>query len=110
MVPCQSTIQEQSISHDSGQTLKRWLAKKDRPRCEQHGRMFQDDKCGMCKLLWNESDWVCVSFVDGVFKLLEDPVPPLVHRVFLLKQLNFADGLQPLHKQRIHQKHLGATA
>ncbi len=63
---------------------------------------LQDDKCSMCKLLQSESDWVCVSFADGVFELLEDPVPPLIHRVLLLKQLNFADGLQPLHKQRIH--------
>ncbi len=47
-------------------------------------------------------DWVSVSFADGVFKLLEDSLPPLIHRVILLEQLSLADGLQPLQQKHTH--------
>ena len=47
-------------------------------------------------------DCVSVSFADGVFKLLEDSLPPLIHRVILLEQLSLADGLQPLQQKHTH--------
>lgn len=47
-------------------------------------------------------DWVSVSFADGVFKLLEDSLSPLIHRVILLEQLSLADGLQPLQQKYTH--------
>ncbi len=47
-------------------------------------------------------DRVRVRFADGVIKLLEDSLPPFIHRVILLEQLSLADGLQPLQQKHIH--------
>ncbi len=49
-------------------------------------------------------DWVSVSFADGVFKLLENSLPPLVHWVILLEQLSLANGLQPLQQKHTHHR------
>jgi len=51
---------------------------------------------------WMLLDRVCVSFADGVIKLLENSFPPLIHRVILLEQLSLADGLQPLQQKHTH--------
>ena len=49
-------------------------------------------------------DRVCVSFADGVIKLLEDSLPPLIHRVILLEQLSLANGPQPLQQKHTHDR------
>ena len=49
-------------------------------------------------------NWIGVRFADGAFKLLENPLPPLVDWVIPFKQLSLADGPKPL--QHIQTQHL----